>query len=170
MREFFADGGHPSSLTMRAMLDPLHRILEKDGPFHGVLGYCEGASIAATLLISNQRRCEAQRIENTLTNAIFFSGVPPRHPDGDELILADRYGPVIKARSVHVFSPSDPFRHGCLALYNVCDEDNATIFDHGKGHVIPRDRRDIEDLGAFVRRFLVAEVSRQGDSVSATES
>ncbi|KAG7007050.1 hypothetical protein G7Y79_00011g029480 [Physcia stellaris] len=81
MRELFRGGEVPSTETIHNMLDPLYRVLEEEGPFHGVLGYSEGAGVAATLLVSNQRRCEAQGIENTLTNAIFFSGAPPLDPD-----------------------------------------------------------------------------------------
>ena len=157
MRELFQGGEVPSTNSIHDMLDPLHRILEEEGPFHGVLGYSEGASVAATLLVSNQRRCEAQGIENTLTNAIFFSGAPPLDPDGEALLLADRCGQVIEARTIHVLSASDPFLHGCLALYNVCNEERAQIFDHGKGHLVPREPRVVKDFSAFVHRYLVTE-------------
>ena len=142
-----------SARTVHNMLEPLHQILAEEGPFHGVLGYSEGACIAATLLVSNQRRCEKYGIENTLSHAIFFSGAPPLDPQGSGILLANRDGPAIMARTIHVLSASDPFLDACIALYNVCVEQNAKIFDHGKGHLVPREPRVVEELAAFVRGF-----------------
>ena len=139
--------------TVHNMLEPLHRILAEEGPFQGVLGYSEGACIAATLLVSNQRRCEQNGVENTLSHAIFFSGTPPLDLKGGGLLLADRHGHVITARTIHVLSASDPFLDACLALYDVCVEQDAKIFDHGKGHLVPREPRVVKELAAFVRGF-----------------
>ena len=153
MRANFNNFGGLLAHTMYDMLEPLHRILAEEGPFHGVLGYSEGACIAATLLVSNQRRCEEYGMENTLSHAIFFSGTPPLDPKGCGPLLADRDGHVIKARTIHVLSASDPFLDACIALYNVCVEEKAKIFDHGKGHLVPREPRVVKELAAFVRGF-----------------
>jgi hypothetical protein len=44
--------------------------------------------------------------------------------------------------------------HGNVALYNVCDPDTAFIFDHAKGHTLPRDKAMIKELGDTVRRMI----------------
>ncbi|KAJ6789135.1 hypothetical protein PWT90_01527 [Aphanocladium album] len=41
---------------------------------------------------------------------------------------------------------ADPYLYGAMSLYAVCDEDNATLFDHGKGHTVPRDQQTIHEL------------------------
>jgi hypothetical protein len=41
-----------------------------------------------------------------------------------------------------------------MALYNVCDSDIAEIFDHGKGHMIPRDAVTVTELSSALRGFL----------------
>lgn len=38
-----------------------------------------------------------------------------------------------------------------MALYNVCDPDTAYLFDHAKGHTLPRDKDTIRELGDVVR-------------------
>lgn len=164
MRAQFNNGEGLSAHTLHSMLEPLHRILAEEGPFHGVLGYSEGACIAATLLVSNQRRCEEYGVENTLSHAIFFSGTPPLDPDGGAPLLADRDGHVIAASTIHVLSASDPFLDACIALYNVCVEQNAKIFDHGKGHLVPREPRVVKELAAFVRGFF-GDGTRVADDV-----
>lgn len=38
-----------------------------------------------------------------------------------------------------------------MALYNVCDPDSAYLFDHAKGHTLPRDKETVKELGNVVR-------------------
>jgi hypothetical protein len=45
----------------------------------------------------------------------------------------------------------DPYVHGSLALYNVCNPDTAYMFDHAKGHTLPRDKETIKELADVVR-------------------
>ena len=45
----------------------------------------------------------------------------------------------------------DPYLHGSMALYNVCDPDTAYLFDHAKGHTLPRDKDTVKELGNVVR-------------------
>jgi hypothetical protein len=48
----------------------------------------------------------------------------------------------------------DPYVHGSLALYNVCDLDTAYLFDHAKGHTLPRDKDTVKELGDVVREAI----------------
>jgi hypothetical protein len=41
-----------------------------------------------------------------------------------------------------------------MALYNICDPDTAFIFDHAKGHTLPRDKCMVKELGDIVRRMI----------------
>lgn len=45
----------------------------------------------------------------------------------------------------------DPYVDGSMALYNMCDPDTAYLFDHAKGHTLPRDKDTIKELGNIVR-------------------
>lgn len=38
-----------------------------------------------------------------------------------------------------------------MALYNVCDLDTAVLFDHAKGHTLPRDKETIKELVDVIR-------------------
>lgn len=154
MRDFFRKEAIPHAQLIRRMLDRLHRTIEEHGPFQGVIGYSEGATVAATLLVDVQRRCQLTGSKNTLTHAIFFSGWPPFDPDGPVLLLSDMVGQIIQCRTIHVLGSTDPFIHGSLALYDVCKEDNALIFDHGKGHLVPREPKVLKELAAFVRTHM----------------
>ena len=154
MRDFFQVESRPQLRDLRGVLDRLHRIMSEYGPFLGIIGYSEGACTAATLLIDIQRRCQATGSENTLTHALFFSGWPPLDPDGAELLLSDMVGQIIQCQTIHILGSTDPFIHGSLALYDMCIEDKALIFDHGKGHLVPREPKVLKELAAFVRTHM----------------
>jgi hypothetical protein len=94
---------------------------------------------------------------------------------GQELILADMDGEVIDVSHVHIFiveeklllkfaqiptchviGAQDPYLQGSMALFNVCDAEEARLFDHGKGHTLPRDLRTLKELGDVVREMIVS--------------
>jgi hypothetical protein len=41
-----------------------------------------------------------------------------------------------------------------MALFNVCDPDTAYMFDHAKGHTLPRDKDTVRELGDVVREAI----------------
>lgn len=47
----------------------------------------------------------------------------------------------------------DPYLAGSVALYNICDVDTAYLFDHAKGHTLPRDKNTVKELGDIVRHM-----------------
>lgn len=65
-------------------------------------------------------------------------------------MLADECEEMIDIPTCHIFGSNDPYVHGALALYNMCDPDLAELFDHGNGHVLPRDDKTISELTASI--------------------
>lgn len=57
--------------------------------------------------------------------------------------------------TLHVVGCSDPYILGAVALHNMCDQETAEIFDHGKGHTVPRDAQTILELGDAIDRLVV---------------
>ena len=48
----------------------------------------------------------------------------------------------------------DPYLAGSIALYNICDMDTAILFDHAKGHTLPRDKETVRELGDVIRKMI----------------
>ena len=119
--------------------DRLYRVLADEGPFDGIIGYSEGASIAASFVVDYLRKCAQKEIQVSLKCAVFISGGPPSLPDGTGFILADEHGQIITMPTCHIIGYNDPMIDGVLALYHVCDQASATIVDHCIGHSLPRD-------------------------------
>lgn len=68
-----------------------------------------------------------------------------------ECILADECEDVIDVPTCHIIGCNDPYIHGAMALFSVCDDDTATLFDHGKGHTVPRDAKTIQELAEVIQ-------------------
>ncbi|XXH03510.1 hypothetical protein Hte_009915 [Hypoxylon texense] len=134
---------------LRGALDRLLRIVEEDPEIDGLIGYSEGAMMAACVCAEENKRWEEEGIPRRIKFAIFFAGTPPlvREGDGFEAKLADEHGTVIGIPTFHVFGSNDPLVYSSVALYNCCDPDAAQLYDHGLGHLVPRDADNVEQLG-----------------------
>jgi len=149
-------GDYSNSSAQNAM-DYLYQIMEKDGPFDGIVGYSEGATVAATLLLHEQRRFEREGRIPMFKCALFFAGWPPMTPEFDGIVLADETDLTITIPTCHIIGSLDPYLAGSLALYNICDMDTAILFDHAKGHTLPRHKDTVRELGDVIRN-MIAEI------------
>ncbi|KAL8872489.1 MAG: hypothetical protein Q9174_001891 [Haloplaca sp. 1 TL-2023] len=104
-----------------------------DGPFDGVLGFSEGSSVAASLMLRRAAHGKAPLFKF----AIFFCAILVLRSDDKGPILADEMPLRINIPTLHITGARDPARLSAMTLYNLCDRDSATLYDHGKGHTIP---------------------------------
>ncbi|QPH02661.1 hypothetical protein C2857_006875 [Epichloe festucae Fl1] len=141
-----------SAQPIKSTLGRLIQLLDDDPEITGILGYSEGATVAASLILEEKRRFEEEGRPRRIKASIFFAGWPPVRCAGDEvdILLADECGTVIDVPTCHVVGCNDPYLDGSMALFGMCDEDSALLFDHGKGHTVPRDRRTLEELASVI--------------------
>ena len=78
------------------------------------------------------------------------------HPILQKDIFADDSEERITIPTCHVIGTFDPYLHGSMCLYNFCDPENAELFDHGAGHVLPRERRVVQELAETLQEMLSA--------------
>lgn len=93
-----------SDQSAQDALDYLYKIMEEDGPFDGIIGYSEGATVAATLLLHEQKRFEQEGIEPMFKCALFFAGWPPLTPELDSIVLADESDLMVTIPTCHISS------------------------------------------------------------------
>jgi hypothetical protein len=136
---------------VRKALDALYRTMKEHGPFDCIAAYSEGTVMAGTLILDELRRFQEEGRERQIKLAVFFAGWPPLKPDSSEIVLCDSSEELIDIPTCHVVGADDPYLAGAMALFNVCDQDSAVLFDHGKGHTIPRDAQTLKELGDVVR-------------------
>ncbi|KAF3065509.1 hypothetical protein CFAM422_009754 [Trichoderma lentiforme] len=154
MRKLIADKEQFTTPAVTMALDRLLQLLDEDPEIDGILGYSEGATAAATLILEEQRLFREQGRPRRIKCAIFFAGWPPvRIKDGRvHTLLADEHDEMIDIPTCHVVGCNDPYIHGAIALYGMCDEDMAILFDHGKGHTVPRDELTVKELAETIER------------------
>lgn len=139
--------------SRKIALQRLYDIIDKDDDIQGIIGYSEGAVVAGTLLLDEQHRLEMEGREKRLKCALFFAGWPPLDVQGLP-VFSDETDTMIDAHSIHVIGANDPYISGSMSLYNDCNEDTAVLFDHGKGHTLPRDPRTLRELADSVRLMM----------------
>lgn len=59
---------------------------------------------------------------------------------------------MIEVPTCHIIGANDPYVDGTMALYGVCDPDTAIMFDHGKGHTIPRDVATMKEAAEVIEQ------------------
>lgn len=138
-------------------LDAVFRTMDQHGPFDGICAYSEGTVVASTLILQEQRRFEEEGIPRRIKAAVFFAGWPPLQLQSNQMVLSDTSEALIDIPTCHVVGAGDPYLMGAIALYNVCDEDTAILFDHGKGHTLPRDAKTLKELGDTIRKMVSAD-------------
>ncbi|KAB2571686.1 putative duf341 domain containing protein [Lasiodiplodia theobromae] len=157
MRRLFDQGpANGNGLNLRKCLNHLFDVIDADPEIEGILGYSEGATTAASLVLEERRRFEEYGIPRRIKAAIFLAGWPPLKLENNgevHALLADECDDVIDIPTCHIVGCYDPYIHGAMALFNLCDEDTAELFDHGKGHTVPRDAATLRELGEAIMRL-----------------
>lgn len=102
LRQLLPEGLTDAGDSVVNAIDFLYGIVDRDGPFDGIVGYSEGATIAATLLLNEQKRRDKEGRHPTFKCAIFFAGWPPMSPEADEIVYSDTSDLIIDIPSCHV--------------------------------------------------------------------
>lgn len=137
---------------MEMALEYLHLVMEQEGPFEGLIGWSEGAAVAATLLLDDFSKCELDHSTSEFKCAIFFAGSPPFTLDGKNVLLHDQYGQVIKIPTCHILGQSDAMVELAEALFNICDSSSAIAIRDEGGHRISRDPEVIKKIVDFIKQ------------------
>ena len=121
---------------------------ELDVPYDGVIGFCEGACVGAAAIL---RHAETHQ-SIAFKCAIFFCGFPVFKSEDVPMGPEDKSTQVITIPTGHIVGSSDPCRPASVALYNMCKEDCALLYEHKKGHTIPWDKEDVGAMAKVVRQ------------------
>ena len=126
------------------------------GPFDGLLGFSEGASVVANVLIEQER----SSLFRPFKCAVLVSGTPPLRPDNGRLYLTDETGERINTPTAHILGEKDPGKRGGLALFNLCTKEAASLYEHKQGHEIPKAPAITRKMAELIRE-MVAHVEEK---------
>lgn len=102
MRELMREGLATSHRSTDRAIKYLTEVMAKHGPFDGIIGYSEGATVAATMLLHEQRLFRKVGLEPMFKYAIFFAGWPPVDPITHHLVLSDENEDRIDIPTLHI--------------------------------------------------------------------
>jgi hypothetical protein len=151
LRELMPTGDSSIRKNIANCLEAIYRTIDEHGPFDGVCAYSEGTVAAGILIMDEARRFVNEGRPRQIQRAVFFAGWPPIDAEKNDLILVDTSEDSIDIPTLHCVGADDPYLAGAMALFNICDQDTAVLFDHGKGHTIPRDKVTLRELADAVR-------------------
>jgi predicted esterase len=127
-----------------ALYHNLKTLVSEEGMFDGVIGFSEGAAVAASLIVDHIRRTTAQ--ESTpfaFKLAIFFCAANPVDADAVqrgsiELLDPGREGEVIAIPTAHIWARNDDVHPGFgQRLSALCSASTKEEYVHDLGHTIP---------------------------------
>jgi predicted esterase len=130
-----------SASSMNLAISQLSHYIDSEGPFDGVIGYSQGASLAATFLIRYAQQHPSSPLP--FKCAIFFSGGKPLNPsmlDMGKLELIDPKvtGTLLKLPTANIWGRNDMLWPGSSeVLCDICEEGTRSVALHDEGHDIP---------------------------------
>lgn len=141
-----------ANVSSSTACDFLERHLEQHDqfPYHGVLGFSEGASIAAALML----RRDSEGMASPFQFAIFICAVPPFRWDRKDVVLPTETTERIRIPTAHILGVKDPGRQASRILYDLCEESSASLSYHKGGHTIPWDLQTTAGIVEAIRRVL----------------
>ncbi|RHZ57056.1 hypothetical protein CDV55_103243 [Aspergillus turcosus] len=139
-------------------------VMAEDGPFDGVIGFSQGAALAASMTLQHQKDQPTAAplfslgvflgaslpfdLDSTLAQQ---SVVASKHQpsgylgskDEDDLLILQRYDPRTTSLRIdlpilHVAGKRDPFYQQSELLVGLCSVDSASVI-HDGGHFVPKD-------------------------------
>lgn len=136
----------------RKLYDDLAAYLGRYGPFEGLMGFSEGASVAATIMVQEaQRRQHGQSLPHLpIKCGIFFCALPPlqlgdkNSPFGTVRLLDSEFdGTLLNIPTAHIWSKSGHVSQGMgQILLELSSRELREEVVHGLGHDIPGSRSD----------------------------
>ncbi|KAI0179004.1 serine hydrolase FSH [Hypoxylon sp. FL1284] len=137
--EFFGYVAHDIDED-RELCDNMAELVENQGPFDGLMGFSEGGTVAAMMLIEDARHCSFGGFKC----GVFFCAATPWDPD---LVRAgtlkradpDADGVLLKIPTAHIWSQTATVDESRVheGLSRLCDEKVREVFLHDLGHDVP---------------------------------
>ena len=141
----FYDPDSPSSVL--SALDDLEEYVAQEGPFDGIMGFSQGAALAAMLIIrhDNSIRCQSDSLFHF---GVFICAAVPHKEAALKSGIVEFLDPAVdgqpvKVPTANIIGSKDPHLSNAVRLGNLCQERGKVVFDHGGGHDIPRHPKEI---------------------------
>lgn len=118
--------------------------MAEEGPFDAVLGFSQGAALAASLIAQhNETHPGAAPLFRV---AVFLCGADPWATSGLERMSRVDGAYPITIPTAHVVGALDPVCPQSMRLYALCEPSQAVFYDHGSKHMVPFDLKNTNEI------------------------
>jgi predicted esterase len=118
--------------------------ITEHGPFDAVMGFSQGAALAASLIINHRKKNPTSA--PLFRAAVFICGVRPWDGAGMERILPQPDTYPIQIPTANIVGKLDSVYKESVQLFELCEPAQAAFFDHGSKHMVPFDLRNTEEM------------------------
>lgn len=98
------------------VMEYLDTTIANDPDIHGIIGYSEGAAMASTYILDEERRFNESGRPRRIKSALFITGWPPMNPK-DGILLADESDVMIDVPTLHVVGANGTDPSYCPSMF-----------------------------------------------------
>lgn len=125
--------------TLDAAMECIDEIVEEDGPFNGILGFSQGATMAFCYLHHRLRMCPFDPPFIPFACAIFISASGTAKDQSTLVEYIGSTGRNVTIPTLHVYGKEDVDSEAAMTMYEHCKAGDAEFLLHLHGHAIPAD-------------------------------
>jgi Serine hydrolase (FSH1) len=134
------------------------------GPFDGILGFSQGATIAGSILLKEalQEKFDTMPFKC----AVLIGGPRPFEiwsPGANRVTMkrasGRELGQVLRVPTLHIVGKQDPWYGDCVSMMELCDEEVASLYAYEGAHPLPTSQ-NINAVMASEIRQLIKTVTR----------
>ena len=159
--EYYQYFDSTSAPSLSLALAQLERYIQEEGPFDGVLGFSQGATLAATYLARLSLDYPSRSLP--FRCAIFFCGGIPFDSEAlklGDMVLVDpgTTGPILGLSTANIWGRNDIIWPGSSeVLCELCDNEYKNVYIHDEGHSIPgpRAKEAVQGCVRAIRRAIL---------------
>ncbi|KAJ5484809.1 hypothetical protein N7539_004797 [Penicillium diatomitis] len=127
-------------IQLAEAFEHVQRAIKREGPFDAVMGFSQGAALAAALIAHDAK-------ENPSGPPLFRAGVficsaSPWESSGLERIESKPDTWAIIVPTAHIVGNLDSLYPESMKLYSICEPSKAALWDTGSKHMIPFDQKN----------------------------
>ena len=105
-----------------------------EGPFDGIIGFSEGALVAADVIL-HQAKTDPP---HPLKVGIFVCGAPPWDYANHKSLLSDESEERISVPTLSIVGTKDVIAKAGNALFDACEKGRGVLMEWDGGHEVPR--------------------------------
>ncbi|KAJ5787578.1 hypothetical protein N7457_002568 [Penicillium paradoxum] len=151
----YSRGAYPASSVLDAF-DHTQRFIAEHGPFDAVMGFSQGAALAASLIIHHNRTRPAE--PPLFRAAVFICGAAPWESSGQQQIEPKPDTYPIAIPTANIVGKADPLFPESQKLYELCEPAKAAYYDHGSKHMVPFDMKNTEEMTRAIQETVAKAI------------